>query len=449
MQQVKVGIVGLVNLKLSDMNAFQEDIKTLPDDGYRRLRTSILADSFAFAPHVFQDAEGSWWLLDGHQRYTALTMMAQEPEIELPSTFPCVEVTAESLEHARRLVLSGTSQYGVFSPKAVMAFAGKIGITPLQAVDRIALPGVDLTKLFKLNAGNGGSGEEEHVPPPSKNPITKLGDVILLGEHRLLCGDSTNQGDVDCLFTHGKKASLCFTSPPYADQREYGGGKELSTQHLAKFLNVAKNHVDLFAVNLGYSRKEGEVNPYWDDYIAEARRADLKFLSWNIWDRGAPGTVGQHSAMFPIEHEWIFVFGQEGRKLNLTVRNKTAGESSGRNRREADGTMIKRVRSVVRESRALGTVLREILQDKSRDANHPAKFPVELPECYIEACTSPGEFVYEPFAGSGTTCIAAQKLGRRCLMMEIDPGYCDVIVERWEKYTGLKAERLNARAPKV
>lgn len=449
MKQVKIGIVGIVNLPLTELNAFQEDIKTLPEDGYRRLRTSILEDSFAFCPHVFQDAEGRWWLLDGHQRYTALTRMAEEPDIALPSSFPCVEVTAESLEHARRLVLSAASQHGVFSTKAVIAFAQKIGITPLQAVDRIALPGVDLTKLFNIGAGSGGSGNEEHIPPKPKNPVTKLGDVILLGQHRLYCGDSTRSEAVMEAFNGvGVNAKLCFTSPPYAEQREYGGGKELSTEYLAKFITAAKGCVDLFAVNLGYARKNSEVVPYWDDYIAEAKRASLKFLSWNIWDRGSPFSVGQHNAMFPIEHEWIFVFGKEARKINLTVENKTAGTRSGRDRREKDGTLIKKEAGVVREHRALGTVVR-MGQDKNRDTEHPAKFPVTLPESYIEALTAPGDFIYEPFAGSGSTCIAAQKLGRRCVMIEIDPGYCDTIVERWEKYTGLKAERLNAPSPKV
>lgn len=440
MQQVRVGIVGIVNLRLSDLNAFQEDIKVLRDEDYKKLRTSILADSFAFSPHVFQDAEGAYWLLDGHQRFTALTRMAQEPGIELPSTIPCVEVTAESLEHARRLVLSGTSQYGSFNPKAVVSFAGKIGITPLQAVERLALPGVDLTKLFKLNAGSGGSGEEEHIPPKPRKAKTKLGDVVLLGEHRLICGDSTHQPTVEKLFD-GTTAKLCFTSPPYADQREYNGGKELSTQHLAKFLTAATPFVETFAVNLGYSRKDGEVNTYWEDYIAEARRASLKFLSWNIWDRGSPFTVGQQSAMFPIEHEWVFVFGKEIKKLNLTVPNKTAGSGGNQNRRESDGTLVKKGKAlVIREHRALGTIVR-VPQDKDRSVDHPAKFSVELPERYIEALTAPGDFIYEPFAGSGTTCIAAQKLGRKCLMVELDPGYCDLIVERWEKYTGLKAER--------
>lgn len=441
MKQVKIGIVGIVNLPLTQLNAFQEDIKTLPEEGYRRLRTSILEDSFAFAPHVFQDSEERWWLLDGHQRYTALTRMASEADVALPSTFPCVEVTAESLEHARRLVLSAASQHGVFQPKSVNAFVAKIGITPLQAVDRIALPGVDLTKLFKLNAGAGGSGNEERVPPKPKNPVTKVGDLILLGQHRLLCGDSTMMANVDRLFADGPAAKLCFTSPPYAEQREYEGGKNLSTKHLAEFLNAAREKCATFAVNLGYAREDSEVVPYWDDYIAEAKRAGLKFLSWNVWDRGAPFSVGHHRAMFPIEHEWIFVFGKEPRKLNLTVANKTAGTRSGRDRREKDGTLVKRAASVVRENRALGTVVR-LGQDKSRDVEHPAKFPVALLESYIEACTSPGDVVYEPFAGSGSTCIAAEKTGRRCLMIELDPGYCETIIERWEKYTGKKAERM-------
>jgi len=68
-------------------------------------------------------------------------------------------------------------------------------------------------------------------------------------------------------------------------------------------------------------------------------------------------------------------------------------------------------------------------------------FPVALPAAYIEACTAERESVYDPFLGSGTTLIAAEKLGRRCFGMEIEPKYCDVIVERWQQFTGGKAKR--------
>lgn len=293
---------------------------------------------------------------------------------------------------------------------------------------------------------NGTEGKTDPDAIPELAPArVKAGELWMLGRHRLLCGDSTDGQVVERLIGC-EKAALCFTSPPYADQREYGGGKELSTQHLATFIAAAAPAVEMFAVNLGLSRKSGEVNQYWEDYIAAARAVGLKLLSWNVWDRGAPCSIAQQTAMFAIEHEWILVFGDATRELNMTVPNKTAGQVSRSSNRDVDGRIIvrpsfdhdKRVHETY-SHRRLGTVLR---QDIHRGTSpHPAMFPVALPEAYMEASTGIGDVVYEPFCGSGSTLIACEKTGRRCFGMEIDPHYCDVILARWEAFTGLKAER--------
>lgn len=270
----------------------------------------------------------------------------------------------------------------------------------------------------------------------------KTGDLWILGNHRLLCGDSTNVQHVERLMG-GEKAELCFTSPPYADQREYNGGKELSTKHLATFIRAAYGSAKLFAVNLGISRKDGEIVQYWDDYIKEAKDCGLKLLSWNVWDRLYPCSLGQQTAMFPIEHEWILVLGATSSELNKTVPNKWAGHREAwgsSSNREIDGSMSGRRVEVTADSRRLGTVIR---QDIHRgESPHPAMFPVALPEAYIEACTNPGDGVYEPFTGSGSTLIACEKTARRCYGMELDPKYCDVILARWEKFTGKEARRV-------
>ncbi len=283
--------------------------------------------------------------------------------------------------------------------------------------------------------------DEDDVPGTSTvQARTKLGDVYELGRHRLRCGDCTNMDDMEALFGE-ETAELCFTSPPYADQREYNGGKELSTEHLATFIRAAFGKAKYFAVNLGYSRKGGEVNPYWEDYLKEAKACGLRFLSWNVWDKGQAGSIGNQSAMFAITHEWIFVFGPEPKELNKTHENKWAGEVKDSGVRQADGTVKNNGKSVVNAFSNMQTVFSHFpYKARNEDlGDHPAVFPVGLPESYIEAMTSQRDSVYEPFGGSGTTMIAAEKTGRRCFMMELDPKYCDVIVARWEKYTGKKA----------
>jgi len=311
---------------------------------------------------------------------------------------------------------------------------------PELDLELLGIPNFELPTLVE-------PGCDEDEVPENVEPKTKLGDLYKLGNHRLLCGDSTDIQHVEKLMD-GQKAELCFTSPPYADQREYNGDKELSTEHLATFIRSAFKFVNYFSVNLGYSRKNREVNPYWDDYIKEAKDCGLKFLSWNIWDKGECGSIGNQTAMFAIQHEWIFVFGLGPKDLNLTVENKNVNKLRHGSIRNADGsvTPVTNTNEKVRQFSQLKTILVQTPQKaRNHGINHPAMFPVEFPEHYIEAMTQKYDGVYEPFGGSGSTLIACEKINRKCFMMELDPHYVDVIVARWEKYTGQKAELISGR----
>jgi DNA modification methylase len=276
--------------------------------------------------------------------------------------------------------------------------------------------------------------------PESAPARTALGDIWKLGNHKLYCGDST--ADLSKLMGE-ESIELCFTSPPYSDQREYNGGKELSTAHIAKFISAASKWVHYYAVNLGMSRKQGALNTYWDDYINEAESCGLKLLSWNIWNRqGLAGfSIGQITAMFAIEHEFIFVFGKEPKKLNLTIPNSSVGITKFVSNRKKDGT-LQYAETTVSESRQLGTVYWGGVEGQS-SGNHPAAFPIEFPKAYIEAMTDKGQIVYDPFGGSGSTLIAAEQTGRICFISELDPKYCDIILTRWENLTGEKAQLLS------
>jgi hypothetical protein len=284
-------------------------------------------------------------------------------------------------------------------------------------------------------------GDEEATPEVRETDI-QLGDLFQLGDHRLLCGDSTEKAQVEKLIKN-QICEICFTSPPYSDQRNYNGNKELDTKHIAKFLTAAKENIKFFVVNLGYSRKNGEVNCYWNDYLEIAQNSSLKLLSWNIWDRSGFGyTVGQATAMFTIDHEWIFVFGENTKDLNRTIENKQAGLSKKGTIRQKDGNTTP-VFTSTQTHRQLGTIIRcDVARYVGKEHKHPAMFPLELVESYLEALTNISDFVYDPFGGSGTTLIACEKTNRKCFMMELDPQYCQVIIDRWEQYTNKKAVKL-------
>jgi len=315
----------------------------------------------------------------------------------------------------------------------------KVELTELKDLDfDLSLIGFDADELANLLEPEQVDGltDEDAVPEPPETPVTVAGDVWILGNHRLMCGDSTSIDAVEKLMD-GQRADFCFTSPPYADQRNYNGGKELSTEHLATFIRASSANCEFFAVNLGLSRKAGEINTYWDDYIAEAKNCGLKLVSWNIWNRsGEGGSIGNMTAAFPINHEWIFVFSTDAPELNRTILNKHGGKGVSATIRGSDSEFSKR-QSVVHEFGKLGTVFQCGVQRGKNE--HPAMFPVELPKTYIEACTEKNGVVYEPFAGSGTTLIACEKTTRYCRLMELDPKYCDVIVKRWQEFTGKQA----------
>jgi DNA modification methylase len=189
---------------------------------------------------------------------------------------------------------------------------------------------------------------------------------------------------------------------------------------------------ELYAVNLGLARRDHEIVRYWDVYIAHAEKCGLKLLSWNVWDQGQVGSVGKLTAMFPIEHEFIFVFGKEAKDLTPTIPNKDANTVSNHTAdRQSDGSVQRKKAITIRPFRELGTVARVNIQlARNVDASHPAMFSVELPELYIEACSPFNSLVLDPFGGSGTTMVACEQLARLCRMIELEPKYVAVILER-------------------
>ena len=129
---------------------------------------------------------------------------------------------------------------------------------------------------------------------------------------------------------NGQHSKLLFTSPPYSDMREYNGGKDLSVESIAQFISCYEPFTALQAVNLGIQRKDGEIYPYWNAYIDTAKKAGLKLLAWNVWDKLTCGSVGQQSAMIPIRH--LLHYG--ARRALLRRYHKTLGEFHRKNRCE-------------------------------------------------------------------------------------------------------------------
>jgi len=291
--------------------------------------------------------------------------------------------------------------------------------------------------------------QEDEVPEAPVDPITKPGDLWLLGEHRLLCGDSTNPEDVNRLMA-GMKADLCFTSPPYGQQRDYteeGKAKVANWDGLMRgvFGNLPMTESGQVLVNLGLIHREGEWIPYWDGWIQWMREQGWKRFGWYVWDQGF-GLPGDWQGRFAPSHEFIFHFNRKAEKPDKTQakQESSIGLKHGKGMRRKDGTVQQSLSSpeaclsITKIPDSVIRINRNSNMDAFARANHPATFPIALPAFFQNAW--PGS-IYEPFLGSGTTLIAAEQLGRKCYGMEISPAYCDVIVKRWETLTGKKAQR--------
>jgi len=271
--------------------------------------------------------------------------------------------------------------------------------------------------------------EEDNYEEPDNLQIdVVLGDLIEIGDHRLLCGDSTDSDQVARLM-NGEKAELLFTSPPYSDMREYNGGKDLEVDNLIEFIPSWMPFSAYQVVNLGIQRKDNSIVQYWDLYIDKARDCGYKLLSWNTWIKPNASSLGQQTAMFPINIEFIFVFGNYTKELNRTIPCEQAGKEYTRQQRAKNGVINKGKKHKRNDYKKLHSAIL-LNQETKPFGNHPAPFPIQLPSEYIKAMTDEKEVVSEPFLGSGTTMVAAHQLNRKCYGMELDPKYCQVIIDR-------------------
>lgn len=265
------------------------------------------------------------------------------------------------------------------------------------------------------------AADEDAVPEVAET-TTKLGDVWELGEHRLLCGDSTDAACAARLMG-GTKASLVATDPPYGvdfvrgqfisnPSRKFSGdvllgivGDSRKGQNQADFIQqvfeVARDHclpgasVYMFSASM----REGCYS------MLGLCDASVHVQSQLIWDKGSM-LLGQCDYQWRHEVIWYGWFDNMSHRWFGGRKQTTVLEFN-----------------------------------KIAATYHPNEKPVKLVELMINNSSLPGEVVYEPFGGSGTAWIAAEKTGRRCFGMELDPHLCDTIVKRWEQYAGRKAER--------
>lgn len=296
-----------------------------------------------------------------------------------------------------------------------------------------------------LAAGNPGLTDPDDAPEPPAHPVTEPGDVWIMGRHRLVCGDST---DADCIekLMQGQEADLCFTSPPYAQQRNYktDGISDWDALMQGVFSILPAKEATQVLVNLGLVHRDGEWLPYWDSWIEWMRTAGWRRFGWYVWDQG-PGLPGDWNGRLAPSHEFVFHFNRVAERARKTKAKdpRNVKLKGGTGIRRADGSMsgISSPQAGLQQNKIPDSVIR-VMRHKGSLGNagsHPAPFPVDLPGEFVLAFSDPDDLLFEPFCGSGTQLIAAQKNGRSCYAAEIAPAYVDVAVRRWQNFTGQSA----------
>jgi len=395
---------------------------------------------FGFRQPIVVDEAGV--IIVGHTRYKAALFLG----LDKVPVHVALGLTPEQVK-AYRLADNQTNRLSDWHTDRLVAELVDLQQTGFD-LDLLGFAADDLASLLDRGVGQGLT-DPDAVPEPPDTPLTRPGDLWLLGEHRLLCGDSSRAEDVDRLLD-GRPVHLVNTDPPYnvkveprsnnaiaAGLSSFPGARHHQAMDLARHPGkarptdrklrakdrplandfVSEGEFDrllrAWFGNMARMLRPGRAFYIWGGYANCAnyppalKAAGLYFSQAVIWVKEHPVLTRKD---FMGNHEWCFYGWREG------AAHRFFGPHNA-----VDVWSVKKV--------------------NPQSMTHLTEKPVELAARAIQYSSRPGESVLDLFGGSGSTLIAAQQAGRRAFLMEIDGLYCDVIVRRWEQFTGQKAQR--------
>jgi DNA modification methylase len=383
--------------KVSDIATYSRNARQHSDEQIAQIVRSIT--EFGFTSPVLIDEAGV--LIAGHGRLAAGRQLGM---VEVPAI--AIQGLDEAQKQALRLAdnkLALNASWDDDLLRAELMDLRDVGFD-------LGLTGFGEQELVGLFADtNDGLTDPDDVPEPPAEPVTRLGDVWTLGRHRLVCGDVTLPGTVRAA-TDGRPIDSIVTDPPYSSGGRQDGGKRHSTsigtrgaEIIARDNLTTKGYLALMSMMLANVAAETA-------YV---------FTDWRMWTWTYDAL---EAAGYPVRNMLVWDKEQMGMGFPWRAQHELVAFAKRTGAKMGDGKK--------------GNVLK---CQRTRNDLHPTQKPVALIEAILS--NDPGANLFEPFAGSGTTLIAAETVGKNCFAVDVTPTYVDVAVLRWQAFTGQTATR--------
>lgn len=384
--------------------------RQITEEELQKLETSL--NEFGYIePIIVNDVNNH--VVGGNQRLRALTALGYD-EVDV------VYVHIEDINKEKACNVALNKISGDWDEDKLRTVLEDIELSPID----IKLTGFEELELTELEVKEPITVHEDDFIIEDEEDIevnVQEGDLFRLGEHYLLCGDSTVEANVKKLM-QGAKADISFTSPPY----NAGFGANLTKDNgRSKYLNdddnkSADEYLQFLNSYLSNVSKYAQYNFCNIQYLSNNKEPLINFIHDNlqsladiiIWDKGHSQPAAAENVL-NSEYEFVLCFSEKG--------NRAIGTN------KFHGTL----KNIVHISN---------VRTKEYSDIHNATFPMEFAEHFVKNFSTYS--VLDVFGGTGTTMIVCEQLHKQCYMMELDPYYCQVIINRWEEYTGRKAEKL-------
>lgn len=396
----------LIKKKVSELIPYINNSRTHSEEQITQIVSSI--KEFGFTNPILIDNDNS--IIAGHGRLQAVKRLGLEE-------VPCILISGLTKTQIKALIIAD-NQLALNAGWDLEKLSVEIEGLEEDKFDLSLLGFEDDFIKDLLAEENKGLTDEDAVPEVKENPKTKLGDVFILGNHRLMCGDATIQNDVEKLMNKSL-ADMVFTDPPYnvAVKGKFTGSIKNDNLTDDEFNNLlSKSANNLLKYNKGsfYICYEIKNHTQFETAYSILNKID-EIIIWN-----------KDSASFYSKDKYnrkyeaiLFIKGNGQLDCNKETNVWDYAKSSSFNSRDENNKRFNET----------GNFL----------VAHPTSKPVKLIERALNNSSKKQDIILDLFGGSGSTLIACEKLGRKANIMELDPKYCDVIIQRWQQFTGKEA----------